>query len=41
MAIVGRDLDISERKVFFQWSSQFGGQSLTANGGNVIQTGTT
>lgn len=41
MAIVGRDLDVSERKVAFQWTSQFGGQSLTTDGGVVIATGTT
>ncbi len=41
MAIVGRDLDVSERKVSFQWSNQFGGQSLTTDGGVVIATGTT
>lgn len=41
MAIVGRDLDISERKVAFQWSAQFGGQSLTTDGGVVTATGTT
>lgn len=41
MAIVGRDLDISERKVAFTWSNQFGGQSLTTDGGVVIATGTT
>lgn len=41
MAIVGRDLDVSERKVAFQWSAQFGGQSLTTDGGVVTATGTT
>lgn len=40
MAIVGRDLDVSERKVAFQWSAQFGGQSLTTDGGVVTATGT-
>lgn len=28
MAILGRDLDVSERKVAFQWCSSVGGQSL-------------
>lgn len=41
MAIVGRDLDVSERKVAFQWSAQFGGQSLVTDGGVVTATGTT
>lgn len=41
MAIVGRDLDISERKEVFTYNMQFAGQSLANNGGNVIQTGTT
>lgn len=41
MAIVGRDLDVSERKVALQWSSQFAGQSLALNGGNGIATGST
>ena len=41
MAIVGRDLDVSERKVSFQWSNQFGGQSLVTDGGIVTATGTT
>lgn len=41
MSIVGRDLDVSERKVALQWSNQFGGGSLAVSGGVVIQTGTT
>jgi hypothetical protein len=41
MAIAGRDLDVSERKVCFQWSNQFGGQSLATNGGIVIASGST
>ncbi len=41
MAIVGRDLDVSERKEVFTYNGQFAGQSLTANGGNVTITGTT
>ena len=41
MAIVGRDLDTSERKDVFTWSSFLGGQSLQPPGGAVIATGTT
>ena len=41
MAIVGRDLDVSERKDFLTFNTQFGGQSLVTNGGNVTQTGST
>lgn len=41
MAIVGRDLDVSERKVAFQWSNQVGGQSLNVLNSAVIATGTT
>jgi len=41
MAIVGRDLDNSERKEVLTFTSQFSGQSLALNGGNVIATGTT
>ena len=41
MPIIGRSLDPSERKVAFQWSNQYGGQSLTTLGGQVIQTGST
>lgn len=41
MPIVGRDLDVSERKVSFSWSAQFGGQSLATSGGIVVATGST
>lgn len=41
MAIVARDLDVSEKKDVLTYTSQFGGQSLALNGGNVIATGTT
>lgn len=41
MAIVGRDLDTSERKVCMQWGSQVAGQSLASLSGAVIATGAT